>query len=108
MKQDAELRAKTDPLDTYTREAMSTATASCGTTVATWYSFEGGERLVAMQRVAEISGCAFLDHETHLSIHPTFGPWVAWRAVIVLDMEGVSTSWVRHTKPCNDRFAPLC
>ncbi|KAJ1481502.1 hypothetical protein T484DRAFT_2722652 [Baffinella frigidus] len=52
-----------------------------------------------MQRVAEVSGAAFLDHETHLSVHPTFGPWIAWRAVIVLDLESDATPWVGTTSP---------
>jgi methylmalonic aciduria homocystinuria type C protein len=42
---------------------------------------------IAMQRLAEIAGCATLS-STHLSVHPKFGPWISLRAVIVLDMPG--------------------
>lgn len=42
-------------------------------------------RLVAVQRMAHVAGVAHLDERSHLSIHPTLGPWLAFRAVVVLD-----------------------
>jgi methylmalonic aciduria homocystinuria type C protein len=44
-------------------------------------------RLVSMQKISHVSGLAFL-HPIHLSIHPVFGPWLALRAVVVIDTDG--------------------
>lgn len=46
-------------------------------------NLRGGEGFVAMQRMAECSGLAFLDHTSHLSFHPKFGPWFSLRCAIV-------------------------
>jgi cyanocobalamin reductase (cyanide-eliminating) / alkylcobalamin dealkylase len=50
------------------------------------YSFDTGDRFVDMQRCAEAARLAHFDKSTYLCIHPTFGPWFALRAAIVLDM----------------------
>ena len=42
-------------------------------------------RLVAVQRMANVAGVAHLDERSHMSIHPHLGPWLAFRAVVVLD-----------------------
>jgi methylmalonic aciduria homocystinuria type C protein len=39
---------------------------------------------VAIQRAAAIAGLAYLA-PSHLCVHPEYGPWIALRAVIVLD-----------------------
>lgn len=38
-----------------------------------------------MQRLADVTGCAYNDNLSHLSLHPRFGPWFALRALIVFD-----------------------
>ena len=48
-----------------------------------YYSHEVGERLVSMARVASCSGLCVLDDATHLAIHPEYGSWISFRAVIV-------------------------
>ncbi|KAJ1481503.1 hypothetical protein T484DRAFT_1807038, partial [Baffinella frigidus] len=54
-KEDAALRANANPLDAYTRQAVAAAAAAAGSVNAeSWLSFDGGDRLVAMQRVAEV------------------------------------------------------
>ncbi|CAG9467114.1 unnamed protein product [Pedinophyceae sp. YPF-701] len=45
----------------------------------------GPARYIAIQRLAEVAGVAALDADTHLCIHPTFGPWFSLRAAVVLD-----------------------
>jgi methylmalonic aciduria homocystinuria type C protein len=49
------------------------------------YAHERPPRRVAMQRLAELAGLAWLS-PSHLSVHPTFGPWIALRAVVVFDL----------------------
>jgi len=44
-------------------------------------------RRIAMQRLAHVAGLAWLA-PSHLCVHPTFGPWIALRAAVVLDLEG--------------------
>ncbi len=46
-------------------------------------NLRGGEGFVAMQRMAECAGLAYLDHTCHLSFHPTYGPWFSLRCAIV-------------------------
>ena len=80
-----------DPLDAYVggviHRAVETLLASPGmegTEHHIYWPWEGGERLVSMQRVAVASGLCYHDSETQLAIHPTFGAWHAYRAVLVL------------------------
>ena len=40
-------------------------------------------KLVAMQRLAKLTGAYFLDDIAHLAIHPTHGQWCALRAVVI-------------------------
>lgn len=42
---------------------------------------------VAIQRAAAIAGLAYLA-PSHLCVHPEYGPWIALRAVVVLDADG--------------------
>jgi methylmalonic aciduria homocystinuria type C protein len=50
-----------------------------------WSDLSSSQQLVSMQRVASVSGLCYHDNHTQLSIHPEFGPWLAFRAVVVLD-----------------------
>ena len=81
--------AVTDPLDRYSTALVSTAiaklTRSGEVRHETFWVYHGGDRLVSMQRVALTAGLCYHDSETQLAIHPTFGAWVAFRAVVVLD-----------------------
>ncbi len=50
------------------------------------YAPEPPPRRVAMQRLADLSGLAWLS-PAHLNVHPVYGPWIALRAAIVFDLE---------------------
>ncbi|MGH8574311.1 MAG: hypothetical protein ACREX8_17300 [Gammaproteobacteria bacterium] len=58
-------------------------------------------RRVAMQRLAHISGLAYLT-PSHLNVHPTYGPWIALRAAVVIDIEGPSSPPLEPPNPCPD------
>jgi methylmalonic aciduria homocystinuria type C protein len=47
-------------------------------------------RRVAMQRLADVAGLAWLA-PSHLCVHPVYGPWIALRAAIVIDVPGPAT-----------------
>jgi methylmalonic aciduria homocystinuria type C protein len=75
-----------DPFDTYISSVIVPAVAThINRDHEIFYPWEGGERLVSMQRVAVAGALCYLDNDTHLAIHPQFGAWVAFRAVLVLD-----------------------
>jgi len=80
-----------DPLDTFLKSSIVDVVARfCGTTAYDiHWPWESGERLVSMQRVATACGMCYHDGETQLSIHPRFGAWLAFRAVVVLDAPGL-------------------
>ncbi|KAK9811662.1 hypothetical protein WJX72_007918 [[Myrmecia] bisecta] len=44
-----------------------------------------GSRYVAMQRMAAAIGMAYVDNNSHLALHPKYGPWFALRCVLVFD-----------------------
>ncbi len=77
---DRELAAEADPLDRYTERAL--ASAFVGARVWLGHQTYDGA-FVPLQRLAARVGLAYLA-PTHLSIHATYGPWFALRAVVVL------------------------
>jgi len=80
-----------NPFDTFVHEAVNRACGALlrGVAYETYWSCEeSADRMVAMQRVAEVAGMAQLDHSLHLSVHPTYGSWISLRAVVVCDLSG--------------------
>ena len=50
-------------------------------------------KLVAMNRAGEASGMTKTCHVSHLSVHPQYGAWLAFRALIIVpDVEGPAAS----------------
>ena len=98
-----------DPLDRYTESVIRGAVAKLTTTQGDegsapahdiFWSWEKGDRLVSMQRVAVASALCYHDGETQLAIHPTYGAWVAFRAVVVINARPPSA-------PAPDKLACL-
>jgi methylmalonic aciduria homocystinuria type C protein len=54
---------------------------------------------IAIQRAAVIAGLAWLS-PSHLCVHPEYGPWIALRAVVVLD-EPAPPARPRVPPPCD-------
>jgi cyanocobalamin reductase (cyanide-eliminating) / alkylcobalamin dealkylase len=84
---DAELVACADPLDAYTCRALNDIVSGLEPPVSLRFAHEGGDRRIAVQRLAHVAGLAYLT-ETHASVHPIYGPWVALRAVVSLAVVG--------------------
>ena len=81
-----------DPLEKYTESVIRSAVAKLTSAEGgapiqhdIFWSWDRGDRLVSMQRVAVASALCYHDSETQLAIHPRFGAWVAFRAVVVMD-----------------------
>ena len=59
---------------------------------ALYYAHEMTEgRLVAMQKLAHLSGAAYFHPSCGLNIHKRYGPWHAYRSLVIIDLEGVPT-----------------
>ena len=85
--------AMKDPIDTYAAQAINAAAAEfaefAGTTKFDifWSADLTPERLVDMNRAALVAGLCSFSEDMFLSVHPVFGSWVAFRAVIVFDLD---------------------
>jgi methylmalonic aciduria homocystinuria type C protein len=86
---DPDLAAAADPLDVYAARSIGAVVARvlAGTRHEIYYAPEPPPRRVALQRLADVAGLAALA-PSHLCVHPTFGPWIALRAAIAVDVEG--------------------
>jgi methylmalonic aciduria homocystinuria type C protein len=82
---DRALAAEPDPLDRHTERTIEEAVASLGVRAA--IRFAHRPPYPPIQRMADHAGLAHLQ-PSHLCVHPVLGPWIAMRAVVVLDAEG--------------------
>jgi cyanocobalamin reductase (cyanide-eliminating) / alkylcobalamin dealkylase len=78
-----------DPLDIYVEELVHSAISdlldACNARGEAVFSHELLPAPIPIQRIAEMSGLGRVG-PAHLSVHPTYGPWFALRAVIALDL----------------------
>ncbi|KAJ3223580.1 hypothetical protein HDU78_011262 [Chytriomyces hyalinus] len=74
------------------------------------YTCSKDDKFVHFQRLAHDVGVAFFNRTVFLCVHPTFGPWFAFRAVIVFDMD-FDSDWVAdlqlYNSPIPDPY-PEC
>ena len=110
---DPDLRAARDPLDAYTVRVISRAAATLPHPYEVRFSHEPPPRRVAMQRLAHVSGLAYLS-PSFMCVHPVFGPWIALRAVVVVPVPGPDSPAPTWDAPCacaghcEDRFRQAC
>lgn len=78
------------PLNAYVVQTVRNAVAETiprDTVLDVRFDFEvSPSRVVAMQKLAHVSGLAHLVPEAHLVVHREAGPWLALRALIVFDV----------------------
>jgi methylmalonic aciduria homocystinuria type C protein len=99
LRADAALLASPDPLDAYVERALGSVVANLRVETDLRFAHDGGSRLVAMQRLASASGLAYLS-ESHLSVHPEYGPWIGLRAAISLRVPGPERPAAPLEHPC--------
>ena len=107
-RRDPALLALEHPLEAYTERSITRAVQALGIPGSLRWSHEVGERLVAMQRLAHVAGLAYLS-DSHLSVHPTFGPWIGLRAAVSFPAPGPSCRPPELGHPCGscrDRCLP--
>ncbi len=90
---DAVARGDDDPVDAHVTRVVTEAVEAA---LAPWsprpraelrFAPEPPPRRVALQRLAHVAGLAWLA-PSHLCVHPVFGPWIALRAAVVIDVDG--------------------
>lgn len=83
-------QAAANPLDDWTAEVLAAALAAAlppGARTETYAYWEPPPRRVAMQALAAALGLAARGPAA-LSAHPLHGPWIAFRAAVVVDLAG--------------------
>jgi len=88
-----------DPVDTYVETVVGAAVAGRSGVVDVRYAHEPPPRRIAIQRLADVAGMAWLS-PSHLCVHPTFGPWIALRAAVVLDLPALHSAPATPAAPC--------
>lgn len=77
-----------DPVDTHVERVVGEAVDPCRDLVLDLrFSHQPPPRRIAIQRLAHVAGLAWLS-PSHLCVHPEYGPWIALRAAVVLDLPG--------------------
>jgi hypothetical protein len=79
------LLGESDPLDRWVEAQVDAVMAEVDVPHVVRYGHGSSDSPVAMQRLGHVSGFGFLG-PSQLSIHRKFGPWVSYRAAIVLDI----------------------
>lgn len=101
-----EQREEPDPLDAYTRrvvEALVAPLRRAGRRVEVRYPFWSEEAPLPFQRIARAAGLA--PSLLGLDLHPRFGPWAAYRALLLLDF-ALEEPAVPRFEPCLGCPAP--
>lgn len=98
--QDPSLAAEPDPVDRYCERVMQAAMAGISRSWVVRFAHDPPPRRVAMQRLAHVAGLAYLT-PSHLSVHPVHGPWIALRAVVVVDAGGPPGPPPALAPPCD-------
>ena len=89
------------PLDRYVGEVVLQALQPLVHRWEVRFAHEPPPRRVAMQRLAHLSGLAYLS-PSHLNVHFMFGPWIALRAAVVIDVDGPPRPSSEPPNPCPD------
>jgi hypothetical protein len=87
--------AAPDPVDTYVTGAVAAALAGW-----TWEARWAHDPAVPIQRLAAEAGLAYLA-PSHLCVHPVYGPWLALRALIIVDEDGPEAAAPQVPPPCD-------
>lgn len=100
MRDDDRLRHAPDPVDRYTMSVVGAAAERIGARREVRWAHTVGAEMVAMQRLAQIAGLAYLSPAL-LAVHPQFGPWIGLRAVVCIDVPGPAGDPPALAPPCD-------
>ena len=105
LRTDDELRRVPHPLDTYVTRTVATAVNNLPIRSTIFWAHQMTPAPIPIQRIAERAGLARIA-PSHLSIHPQFGPWIALRALVVMDANGPAGEPPALPDPCASCAAP--
>jgi cyanocobalamin reductase (cyanide-eliminating) / alkylcobalamin dealkylase len=102
-----ELLACEHPLDQWVEERISSAVFRSGANARSYFTHRRlHEGYLPLQRWAERLGFLALS-PSHLSVHRDYGPWIALRALVIVDVEtDESSAEPAATEPCGSCTAP--
>lgn len=101
MRADPRLCNDPDPVEAYTMRRVRQAAVSLQVAHQIHWAHVVDPHPIAIQRLAHVVGLAYLA-PSNLSVHPTYGPWIALRAVVVLDVPAPPEQPPVMTSPCDD------
>lgn len=101
LRSDAKLADDPNPVEAYTMRCVCEAARRMEVPYEIHWAHEAAPRPIAIQRLAEVAGLAHLA-PSKLSVHATYGPWIALRAVAVADVAGPPDPPPLTTSPCDD------
>ena len=99
LRESQELRQSEHPVNAYVSETVGRLVKALPVAHEVRWAHTSKPSPVAMQRAAMIAGLAHTS-PSYLSIHPEHGPWIALRAVIVLDEDWTSGEPAPAPDPC--------
>jgi methylmalonic aciduria homocystinuria type C protein len=102
-----ELLEHEDPLERYVMTVVSEAAADAPARTEVVWAHDTDPVTVAIRRAAEVSGLAY-PSPTGLCVHPVYGPWIALRAVVVVDVEAQGLEPRPLADPCPADCAREC
>ena len=97
--EDPSRREVAHPLDRYVTESVTDAASTTGVHHELRWAHTMLPHPIPIQRMAQQIGLAALS-PSHLSVHPTFGPWIALRAVAVFDVAVPAPAERPSIEPC--------
>jgi cyanocobalamin reductase (cyanide-eliminating) / alkylcobalamin dealkylase len=101
-----QLATAAQPLDSYVTEQLTQIVTEATPRIARLvFAHVTEPRPFPIQRLAEQVGLAALS-PCHLAIHPLHGPWLALRAVLVVDVDGPDSEPTELARPCRSCSAP--
>jgi methylmalonic aciduria homocystinuria type C protein len=103
---DPGLRADANPVDRYVTEQLrKLASSTLGRPFQLLFAHATAPKPFPFQRLAEAVDFATVS-PSHLAVHPEHGPWIALRAVVLVDVEGPPPSLQQLVSPCRGCSAP--
>jgi methylmalonic aciduria homocystinuria type C protein len=97
-RRDPSLGESADPVERYCETVLRAAVDRLGVAAAIRWAHDPAPRL-PIQRLAQLSGLAPLS-PVGLNVHPTYGPWIALRALMVVDAAGPAGDPPAVASPC--------
>jgi cyanocobalamin reductase (cyanide-eliminating) / alkylcobalamin dealkylase len=99
------LQSEADPVDRYAADSVLSALSVLELRWLVRWAHDHEPEPLPIQRVAWATGLATLS-PSHLSVHPTPGPWIALRAVVIVDVDGPHGEAPRSEDHCTGCAKP--